>query len=126
MDGHKKLSFDSEEFNSDVEEEEIEPNSQNKNKEDESTKLPNLNLIKAISQTLTLILENNKKSLVYFELTDSRETTNKLNITPKPDSLLRVVIHVKKVKEKVNIKEEKITRFQRKGFTAVEWGGTTY
>ena len=61
MDGHKKLSFDSEEFNSDVEEEEIEPNSQNKNKEDESTKLPNLNLIKAISQTLTSILENNKK-----------------------------------------------------------------
>jgi hypothetical protein len=68
MDGHKKLSFDSEEFNSDVEEEEIEPNSQNKNKEDESTKLPNLNLIKAISQTLTLILENNKKKPNYKQI----------------------------------------------------------
>ena len=61
MDLHKKTSFDSEEFNSDIEEEEIETKSQTKNKEDESTKLQNLNLIKAISQTLTSILENNKK-----------------------------------------------------------------
>ena len=72
------------------------------------------------------IIEKNEKNLIYFELTEEREKVNKINITPKPDSLLRVVIHVKKVKEKVNIKEEKITRFQRKGFTAVEWGGTTY
>ena len=61
MDIQKKTSFDSEEFNSDIEEDEIETKSQTKNKEDESTKLPNLNLIKAISQTLTSILENNKK-----------------------------------------------------------------
>ena len=61
MDTQKKTSFDSEEFNSDIEEDEIETKSQTKNKEDESTKLPNLNLIKAISQTLTSILENNKK-----------------------------------------------------------------
>ena len=61
MNINKKTSFDSEEFNSDIEEEEIETESQTKNKEDESTQLPNLNLIKAISQTLTSILENNKK-----------------------------------------------------------------
>ena len=61
MNGHKKTSFDSEEFNSDIEEEEIETKTPNNNKEDESTKLPNLNLIKSISQTLTSILENNKK-----------------------------------------------------------------
>ena len=61
MNINKKTSFDSEEFNSDIEEEEIETKSQTKNKEDESTKLLNLSLIKAISQTLTSILENNKK-----------------------------------------------------------------
>ena len=72
------------------------------------------------------IIEKNGKNLIYFELTEEREKVNKINITPKPDSLLRVVIHVKKVKEKVNIKEEKLTRFKRKGFTAVEWGGTVY
>ena len=68
MEIKKKTSFDSEDFNSDIEEEEIETKSQTKNKEDESTKLPNLNLIKAISQTLTSIIENNKKMPNFKEI----------------------------------------------------------
>jgi amino acid transporter len=72
------------------------------------------------------ILEKNEKSLVYFELTDEVETYNKINITPKPDSLLRVIMHVKKVSSKINIKEEKLTQFNRDGFVAVEWGGVNY
>ena len=72
------------------------------------------------------ILEKNGKNLVYFELTEERESYQKINITPKPDSLLRVVIHVKKVNKKTKITEEKLTKFNRYGFAAVEWGGTTY
>lgn len=72
------------------------------------------------------ILEKNEKSLVYFELTDSREQTNKLIISPKPDSLLRVAIHIKKVSNEVSIQEQKLSTFERKGFTAVEWGGRVY
>ena len=72
------------------------------------------------------ILERNEKSLVYFELTESREAYNKLIINPKPDSLLRMAIHIKKVDEKVNIKEQKLTSFERKGFSAVEWGGVIH
>lgn len=72
------------------------------------------------------ILEKNGKSLVYFELTKERELNNKLNISPIPDSLLRVVIHVKKVDKKVNIKEQKLIPFNRYGFTAIEWGGVNH
>ncbi len=72
------------------------------------------------------ILEKNGQNLVYFELTEERDSYNKINISPKPDSLLRMAIHVKKVNQKVNIKEEKITPFTRVGFTAVEWGGVLY
>lgn len=72
------------------------------------------------------ILEKNKKSLVYFELTEERDSYSKINITPKPDSMLRLVIHIKKVKKKTDIKEQNLTSFDRTGFTAVEWGGTTY
>ncbi len=72
------------------------------------------------------ILEKNEKNLVYFELTEERNIHSKLNITPQPDSLLRVFIHVKKVNEKTNIKEQKLTTFERNGFVAVEWGGSTY
>lgn len=72
------------------------------------------------------ILEKNEQSLVYFELTEERENVNKIKITPQPDSLLRIVIHIKKVDQKVEIKKESLTKFRRKGFAAVEWGGTTY
>ena len=72
------------------------------------------------------VLERNEKNLVYFELTEERDSYNKLKITPTPDSLLRVVIHIKKVDSKVEIPKQSLTKLQRKGFVAVEWGGTVY
>lgn len=72
------------------------------------------------------ILEKNEHSLVYFELTEERDSFNKLKISPKPDSLLRMAIHVKKVNGSQNIKEQKLTTFTRTGFTVVEWGGIAY
>lgn len=72
------------------------------------------------------VLEKNEKSLVYFELTSSRESYNKLNITPKPDSILRFSIHIKKVDKKINIKNQVLETFNRVGFTVVEWGGVNH
>ena len=48
------------------------------------------------------------------------------NIYPKVDSLLRVTIHIKKVDGFVSIKEQVLPKFNRVGFSAVEWGGVTY
>ncbi len=72
------------------------------------------------------VLEKNEKSLVYFELTEDRNNYNKLYINPTPDSLLRVAIHIKKVNKKISIKEQQLPSFNRKGFTAVEWGGVIH
>lgn len=72
------------------------------------------------------ILEKNEHNLVYFELTEERELYNKLIITPKPDSLLRVAIHVKKVDGYTKIREQELSTFTRKGFVAVEWGGVVH
>ena len=69
-------------------------------------------------------LESNKKSLVYFELTQEVDSYQPLVIYPKPDSILRVIMHVKRVNHKVDIKEQKLESFNRKGFVAVEWGGS--
>lgn len=69
------------------------------------------------------VLEENEKSLVNYTLTEERQEENKLMITPKPDSLLRVAINIKKVDKKVNIREQQLPHFTREGFTAVEWGG---
>ena len=72
------------------------------------------------------VLEDNKHSLVYFELTGEREENNKLIINPKPDSMLRINMHVKKINNKQNIKEQKLETFNRYGYTVVEWGGTIH
>ena len=72
------------------------------------------------------ILEKNERNLVYFELTEERDRFNKLIINPTPDSILRVAIHIKKVDNKVQIKEQKLSTFERKGFAAVEWGGVIH
>ena len=71
-------------------------------------------------------LEQNEKSLVYFELTEERQKNNELIINPKPDSLLRVNMHIKKIENEVKIKEQTLKTFERKGFVAVEWGGTIH
>lgn len=73
------------------------------------------------------ILDQNEKSVVHFELTEERQKTNALKISPKPDSLLRVSMHIKKVnKEPKNIQKQGMKHFNRKGFTAVEWGGVIH
>ena len=72
------------------------------------------------------ILEKNEKNLIYFELTDEKQSYNELIIEPKPDSLLRLTMHIKKVNKKVEVKEQKLPTFERTGFVAVEWGGIQY
>ena len=72
------------------------------------------------------ILEKNGKNLIYFELTEERNSNSPITITPVPDSLLRIAMHVKKVDSKVSIKEQELETFTRTGFTAVEWGGVIH
>lgn len=69
------------------------------------------------------VLQKNPYNLIHFawkEYTDSA----KLTITPTPDSLLRVFMVYKPLQEKIDIPEQKLPTFERKGFSVVEWGGT--
>ena len=69
------------------------------------------------------ILEKSPYNLVSFELTESREAYNALRIFPKPDSLLRVALHILPITEPTEIEAQHLPRLDRHGFTAVEWGG---
>jgi len=71
------------------------------------------------------ILLKNKLSLCSFQ---SKQFFNdfELNITPKPDSLIRVFLSIKKLDGPINIKEQKLISNERKGFTVIEWGGSKY
>ena len=72
------------------------------------------------------VLEQNGQSVVYFEQTAERAAECPLDVSPAPDSVLRVIIHVKQVGAPVDIPEQTLEPFERSGFTLVEWGGTTY
>ncbi|MBR4959351.1 MAG: hypothetical protein IKY52_00465 [Clostridia bacterium] len=72
------------------------------------------------------VLEKNAYSLVYFELTGSREAYNRLQIDPMPDSLLRIAVHIKAVDAPMQVEEQILPRWERTGFAAVEWGGVIH
>ena len=69
------------------------------------------------------VLLKNKLSLCSFQ-TKRFFDNFELNITPKPDSLIRVFLTIKKLDTPINIKEQKLASNERKGFTVIEWGGS--
>ena len=69
------------------------------------------------------VLLRNKLSLCSFQ-TQKFFNNYELNITPKPESLIRVFLTIKKLNTPINIKEQKLLSNERKGFTVVEWGGS--
>lgn len=67
-------------------------------------------------------MKDNKYNLVHF--TGEQYTkTAPLEISPKPDSMLRVFMVFKPLEDKIDIPKQQFKPFERKGFTVVEWGG---
>jgi len=69
------------------------------------------------------ILEQNGYTLIYFA---GEEYTDRypLEISPAPDSMLRVFMVAKPAAGNENIPQQNLKPFERKGFTVIEWGGT--
>ena len=68
-------------------------------------------------------MEHNAYNLRTFQgeaYTDSA----KLDITPEPDSLLRVFMAYVPLDNAVDIEPQQLETFERKGFAVVEWGGS--
>ncbi len=67
-------------------------------------------------------MEGNAYNLISFvgkEYTDNA----KLEITPKPDSVLRVAMAYQPLEKPIAIVPQTFEKFERNGFTVVEWGG---
>jgi hypothetical protein len=62
----------------------------------------------------------------YFVGIMNQDSINKmepLDITPKPDTLIRVRLFFEKLNQEMEVEEPKISLPKRSGFTVVEWGG---
>ena len=68
-------------------------------------------------------MEHNKYNLISFQ-SDKYTDSAKLNITPAPDSMLRVFMTYASLEEAVDIEPQELSTFERSGFTVVEWGGS--
>jgi hypothetical protein len=72
-------------------------------------------------------MENNNYNQIHFSTTQYTEMA-KLNITPKPDTLIRVMMVFKPLERAASIKEQNLSGMkpERTGFTVVEWGGCRF
>lgn len=69
-------------------------------------------------------LEENKYNLIRFLSMDEIYEQMSLDITPTPDTIIRVFMIYKPIDKKVSIQEQKLTKVERNGYTVVEWGGS--
>ncbi len=70
-------------------------------------------------------LENNPYNYIVFASMEMQNEYMPLEISPKPNTLIRVLMGFKKLDKQIEIKEQVLAPTPiRTGFTAVEWGGT--
>ena len=66
-------------------------------------------------------MENNKYNLIRFETIEEQNENMPLNITPKPDTIIRVMMDWKAIDEPIEIPEQQLETPERSWFTVVEW-----
>ena len=69
------------------------------------------------------LLLRNKISLCSFQSEKFFEEIH-LDVSPKPKTMIRVFLSIKKLEKEIEVKEQEIKEIKREGFTVVEWGGS--
>ena len=69
-------------------------------------------------------LEANKYNYIRFATMEEINKDMPLEFSVKPDTLIRVLMEFKGLDEYIEVSEQKLQTPERKGFVAVEWGGT--
>ena len=68
-------------------------------------------------------MQHNAYNHVYFATTSYTDTA-RLEVEPKPDSVLRVFMVFRPLEQSKQVKEQSLQTFERKGFSVIEWGGS--
>ena len=69
-------------------------------------------------------MQNNKYNYIRFATMDEINKSMPLEISTKPDTVIRVLMQYKALDSEIEVKEQQLSTPERKGFTVVEWGGT--
>ena len=68
-------------------------------------------------------MQDNEYNVISFN-TDAYVGNSSLEITPAPDSLLRVFMTYYSSDTPIEIEPQEFDDFERNGFTVIEWGGS--
>lgn len=68
-------------------------------------------------------MENNKYNYIRFRTYEEINDYMGLEISPKPDSIIRITMDFKPLDKYIQVKEQELKIPDRTGFTVVEWGG---
>ena len=69
-------------------------------------------------------LEENKYNFISFKSIEEINNYMPLEISPTPDTIIRVLMEFKGLDEPIDVKEQKLETPKREGFVVVEWGGS--
>lgn len=69
-------------------------------------------------------MESSKYNFIRFETIEEINENMELEISPKPDSIIRVMMEWQSISEEKEIEEQELVTPVREGFTVVEWGGS--
>ena len=65
-----------------------------------------------------------EECFIHFSINDNIRNTSFLEITPKPETLIRVFMEYSHEIPNNPIKEQELPSLKRNGYTVIEWGGT--
>ena len=68
-------------------------------------------------------LNKNNYNYIRFRTIDEINDYMPLYFDKKPDTLIRVIMDFKGLDKKINVKEQRLEKVTRSGYTIVEWGG---
>ncbi|MDR1563569.1 MAG: hypothetical protein LBS74_01245 [Oscillospiraceae bacterium] len=69
-------------------------------------------------------LEGNDYNYIRFQTPEEINSGMELKISPKPDTLIRIMMEYTALNKPIEVRPQELKAPERKGFTAVEWGGT--
>ncbi len=69
-------------------------------------------------------LKTNNYNYIHFSSIETINSIMPIEVYPKPDTTIRVLMEYKPLEKPINVKKQEIKTPERKGFTLVEWGGT--
>ncbi len=69
-------------------------------------------------------MEHNKYNYIRFETREEIDNYMPLEVTPVPDTTIRVYMNFKALDEEIEVEEQKLEKVTRSGYSVIEWGGS--